>query len=410
MSSTIEPGRRRDRLPLAMFFCLTLAIGLALVLAAPARQPAADSRESDPADSGQAAAPAGSPGIDRPDQDSPEKLLKSIEQLREASPPADATGEQEDQFELERYRGIASAADRLLACELSPQQALEAVRSRLNALEMLARLGDERAAGEGRRFLEEVPRQRYGQLPDVERYLLDLRLMAAIRQPDQEQAADAARKLWPVVQRVLAAGQAAKTDYRLAMLMGTLFEQTDQPKLAAEAYRAFAAYFRKANVDWANQAAAQLEGTARLLTLVGQPLAIAGTLVDGQRFDLKSYRGRVVLVDFWATWCGPCVAELENLKRVYSQYHARGLEIVGVNLDDSREDLVHFLQERPIPWSILHDAPQGPAASGHPLAQHYGVTSLPTLILVDRQGRVLSTHARGQELHKLLAEQFGPAE
>jgi thiol-disulfide isomerase/thioredoxin len=404
-SKAIEPSRRRDRLPMVMYFCLAVAIGLALVLAIPGRQPAAVSHEGDPAASSQAAARA-----KRLPKDSPEKLLKSIERLRESNPPADATGEEEDQFESLRYWGIVSAADRLLACELSPQQAVEAVKAKFNALGMLERLGDKQAAGETRHFFDEMPKHRYGKLPEVERYLLDLRLLAAIREPEEPQSAEEARKLWSQTQRLLAASQPAESDGRLAMLMGTLLEQTDQPQLAAEAYRTFATYFRRAGAAWGNQAAEELEGSARLLTLVGQPLEIAGSLVDGQHFDLHSYRGRVVLVDFWATWCGPCVAELENLKQVYSQYHKRGLEIVGVNLDDSREELLAFLQERPIPWPVLHDAPKSGAAGGHPLAQYYGITGLPTLILVDREGRVLSTHARGPELRKLLAEQIGPAE
>ena len=117
-----------------------------------------------------------------------------------------------------------------------------------------------------------------------------------------------------------------------------------------------------------------------------------------------------VIVDFWATWCGPCIAELENLKRIYSQYHQRGLEIVGVNLDDSREGLQDFLSQHELPWPVLHDAPQSPASHGHPLARYYGITALPTLILVDREGRVVSTKARGEELEKLLTELIGPVE
>jgi peroxiredoxin len=101
---------------------------------------------------------------------------------------------------------------------------------------------------------------------------------------------------------------------------------------------------------------------------------------------------------------------LKNLQRAYSQYHKRGLEIVGINLDDSRDTLQDFLGTHELPWPVIHDAPKGNDAKGHPLAQHYGITALPTLILIDRQGRVVSTHARGEELEKLLAEMIGPAE
>ncbi len=71
---------------------------------------------------------------------------------------------------------------------------------------------------------------------------------------------------------------------------------------------------------------------ARLLT--GDPVKVSGKTIDGKPFDISQYKGKVVIVDFWATWCGPCLAELPNLKKIYEKYHDRGLEIVGVNLDD----------------------------------------------------------------------------
>jgi len=64
--------------------------------------------------------------------------------------------------------------------------------------------------------------------------------------------------------------------------------------------------------------------------LTGEPVKVSGKTVDGKPFDISEYKGKVVIVDFWATWCGPCLAELPNLKKIYQKYHDRGLEIVGV--------------------------------------------------------------------------------
>ena len=149
-----------------------------------------------------------------------------------------------------------------------------------------------------------------------------------------------------------------------------------------------------------------MEGAARRLDLLGNPLELSGTEMDGSKFDWAKYRGKVVLVDFWATWCGPCLAELPNVKKNYELYHDKGFDIVGVSLDQDRAKLEEFLQKEQNPWTTLHDG----AWNDNAVATYYGIMGIPTVILVDKEGKVVSTRARGPELGKLLAELLGPAE
>jgi len=149
------------------------------------------------------------------------------------------------------------------------------------------------------------------------------------------------------------------------------------------------------------QAITMMEGTIRFADLVGKPLRLGGTTIEGQDFALEELRGQVVLVDFWATWCTPCLAEHPQLLAMHRRYAEEGFEIVAVSLDRDRDALENYLEDRELPWINLHDA-EGDSEA----VTYYGIRSIPTMILLDRQGRVLSTNARGAELERLLAEQF----
>jgi len=140
---------------------------------------------------------------------------------------------------------------------------------------------------------------------------------------------------------------------------------------------------------------------------IGKPVELAGTTADGAKFDLSQYKGKVVLVDFWATWCGPCVAALPELKKTYEKYHPKGLEVVGVSLDSELKDLTDFVEKEKIAWvNLIGEEKDG--GIKFPLAEKYGIVGIPTQFLLGKDGKVVaqSLGARDftKEIEKLLAE------
>ena len=136
---------------------------------------------------------------------------------------------------------------------------------------------------------------------------------------------------------------------------------------------------------------------------VGLPLEMAFTAIDGRKVDVRDLKGKVVLIDFWATWCGPCVAELPNVLRVYEDYHDKGFEIVGVSLDKDETALKNFVERENMAWPQYFDG-QGWGAKW---AAEFNISSIPAMYLVDKKGILRDIDARAdleEKVRKLLAE------
>jgi thiol-disulfide isomerase/thioredoxin len=195
----------------------------------------------------------------------------------------------------------------------------------------------------------------------------------------------------------------------LAMQLAKAFEQAEGGEAhAATAYATFGPLFAKSGNAQIRELAESFAGTLRRLSLPGKPMEITGTLLGGGVFNQKALAGKVVLVDFWATWCGPCVAEMPNILAQYEKYHAKGFEVVGVSLDEDRAALEAFVSEKKLPWPILFEQ-SGGAGWQHPMATKYGISGIPQLILIGRDGNVITLNARGEGLAKQLAELFKDA-
>jgi peroxiredoxin len=128
--------------------------------------------------------------------------------------------------------------------------------------------------------------------------------------------------------------------------------------------------------------------------------------LDGNTIRMAGLRGKVVVVDFWATWCEPCREELPVLNRLYRRHRSEGLVVVGVSVDNAEDNVREFLGEFPLAFPIIHD-------SGHQIAGRYAPPSMPSSYIIDRRGVVRHVHqgyrARDaevitREIRALLAE------
>jgi peroxiredoxin len=136
---------------------------------------------------------------------------------------------------------------------------------------------------------------------------------------------------------------------------------------------------------------------------VGKPLELNFTAVDGREIDLKDFSGKVVLIDFWATWCGPCIGQVPELKKVYETYHSKGFEILGISLDDKKDALLAFTKKHEMPWPQFFDGKHW----NNEISFRFGINSIPATWLIDKKGVLRYTDVRfqlGSAVQKLLDE------
>ena len=136
------------------------------------------------------------------------------------------------------------------------------------------------------------------------------------------------------------------------------------------------------------------KGALRRLNLVGQNFDFKGKGLRSTSINAEDYRGQVLLVSFWATWCEPCKTNMKTLQELYRAYHNKGFEILGVNLDSQTSKANRYVRKSQIGWPQIHE----PGGLESRPANELGIITVPSMILVDEKGRVISRDIQLAEL------------
>lgn len=340
--------------------------------------------------------------LEYPAEASPDELLGLVESAWQTPIEAETRNE-ENAMKIRVLRHIITGAEKVLGhADAKEQTALSAAQNKMQALGILAQAGDPDAPLQAISLAQDLAQDKRPLLAREGKLIL---LSSRLREIPQQNAQEHTQ-FGQELMELLASAELNERELQIANITATLFEQTGDTDAARVLFERAAELMKKSKSPAIRAQAAEFEGSARRLALPGNPLKLTGETLGGEKFDIQDYKGKVVLVQFWASWCTYCLQEMPHIRQAYNTYRDRGFEVVGVNLDDSAGRAREIVVDSKLPWPQLFSS--DPAALGmqNPVAVYYGINSIPQCILVDREGKVITLQARGGALEAALEKLF----
>ena len=305
-----------------------------------------------------------------------------------------------------QVEAVIATCDKIMAGKPDEAVELKVIGEKLAAFNAMARVNPEASAAGIKSLMESLESDTRPAIVDFLRAKKLEQKAASVRSMSAADRDAFIEELFGIID----ANGLDRTTYGILSNVGRALGTGDTTDAGVALYMRLADVMEKSDDEAMSSRAERTRGAARRLKLPGNFMEITGKTAEGEEFDWASYRGKVVLVDFWASWCGPCRAEIPNMKAQLEAYSSKGFAIVGVNLDTTKEAYQKYVDKEELSWTNLMSDKEEERGWNNPLANYYGVSGIPTAILVDKEGKVISMSARGTQLNKLLEEQLGPIE
>ncbi len=204
--------------------------------------------------------------------------------------------------------------------------------------------------------------------------------------------------------------QAKEEEPNLQLIIGEIVRPLIDAAIVSDQRDKAKAFVARVKADFADspsagQVTAILDqfGAELYLPGVGDRMDIAFTDLNGNEIDTTTMGGKVILVDFWATWCAPCIAEIPGIIKAYAENKDKGFEVIGISLDDSIEAVEKFSADKGITWPQYCDG----KGYDNELAQRFGINRLPASFLVGKGGKIIASDLRGEELDIAVTKALG---
>ena len=285
---------------------------------------------------------------------------------------------------------VSEAADRVLEAKTSDRYHVIAVEAKVQVLHEMASLGNESSDALLVALVEKLKDDGRPQIASLVRFL---RMEQAMLDVDELPLAEVPAAL-DAIQKYLSGEKLQERHLRIASATVHGINRLEDAEQKENYFQVFGKIFGgstdKTLASYGRKIASS--PSAGPADLVGKSLELEGETELGVALDWKSYRGKVVLIDFWATWCGPCLREMPHVRALHKRLEKQGFTVLAINLDRNQEDLDRFLKENDLPWTNLV------AEGARKAATRYGVRAIPTMIVVDQQGKVAAVSHRVADL------------